>query len=95
MMMGTSIAIKYSCKRTQFGEKLIIDYLTQQRRLVPALATTYAFHFAMLDLKVGPNLLLCISIIVTVRVIILSVTSAIIFIASNFLLLIINHNSTQ
>ncbi|KAI8467025.1 MAG: acyl-CoA dehydrogenase/oxidase C-terminal [Monoraphidium minutum] len=34
-----------------FGDKLILDYLTQQRRLLPGLAATYAFHLAMRRLK--------------------------------------------
>ena len=30
---------------------MILDYVTHQRRLFPALATTYAMHLAMLSLK--------------------------------------------
>ncbi len=50
--IGVAIAIRYACKRPQFGDKMIMEYLTHQRRLLPALATTYAMHFAMLRLKV-------------------------------------------
>lgn len=44
---GVTIALRYSCDRPQFGSKNIIEYVTQQRRLMPALATTYAMHLAM------------------------------------------------
>lgn len=36
----------------QFGDKLILEYLTHQRRLMPALATVYAMHLAVLQVKV-------------------------------------------
>lgn len=49
--VGVTIAIQYSAKRPQFGDRLVLDYLTHQRRLFPALATTYAMHLAMLRLK--------------------------------------------
>ncbi|KAK9816668.1 hypothetical protein WJX72_003499 [[Myrmecia] bisecta] len=49
--IGVAIAIAYACKRPQFGDTLIMDYLTHQRRLLPALATTYAMHLSMLRLK--------------------------------------------
>ncbi|MEW5319808.1 MAG: hypothetical protein WDW38_010934 [Sanguina aurantia] len=49
--IGLTIAIRYSCKRPQFGSKVIMDYLTHQNRLLPALANTYALHFAMGALK--------------------------------------------
>ncbi|KAL4422831.1 hypothetical protein ABPG75_009028 [Micractinium tetrahymenae] len=49
--IGLTIAITYSSKRPQFGDRLVLDYLTHQRRLFPALATTYALHLAMLKLK--------------------------------------------
>lgn len=49
---GVSIAIRYSCKRPQFGEKMIMEYITQQRRLLPGLATTYAMQIAMRRLRV-------------------------------------------
>ena len=50
--VGVTIAIRYSAQRPQFGGKLILEYLTHQRRLFPALATTYAMHIAMTRLKV-------------------------------------------
>ncbi len=48
---GLAIAVRYGEHRTQFGvaglpERSILDYLTQQRRLMPRLATAYALHFA-------------------------------------------------
>ncbi|KAL3161189.1 hypothetical protein ABBQ38_009556 [Trebouxia sp. C0009 RCD-2024] len=49
--VGTSIAIRYSCKRPQFGEKMIMEYITQQRRLLPGLATTYAMQISMARLR--------------------------------------------
>ena len=52
--VGVTIAIRYSAQRPQFGGKLILEYLTHQRRLFPALATTYAMHIAMTRLKVLP-----------------------------------------
>lgn len=51
--IGASIAIRYSCKRPQFGEKMIMQYITQQRRLLPGLATTYAMQISMRRLRVG------------------------------------------
>jgi len=50
-----TIAVRYSDRRRQFGpssgsEVPILDYLTQQRTLLPALATTYAHHFAVREL---------------------------------------------
>lgn len=49
---GLAIAIRYATYRRQFGptgapETIILDYLTHQRRLMPALATTYALDFAI------------------------------------------------
>jgi acyl-CoA oxidase len=51
MKMGLTIAIRYSADRPQFGDTRIMDYLTHQRDLLPALAETYALHIAMGDLK--------------------------------------------
>ncbi|MFT4974209.1 MAG: acyl-CoA oxidase [Myxococcota bacterium] len=50
-----TIAIRYSARRRQFGpeggpEARILDYPTQQQRLLPRLATTYALHFAIASL---------------------------------------------
>ena len=50
-----AIALPYSARRRQFGppgdpEVPVLDYLTQQRLLLPRLATTYALHFAVRDL---------------------------------------------
>jgi alkylation response protein AidB-like acyl-CoA dehydrogenase len=50
--IGTTIALRYSAARPQFGDKLISDYLTHQRRLLPGLAATYAMHLTMKHLKV-------------------------------------------
>jgi acyl-CoA oxidase len=49
--IGVTVAIKYALKRPQFGDKPIMAYITHQRRLLPALATTYAMHLSMLALK--------------------------------------------
>lgn len=48
---AVTIAIRYSLLRQQFGppnkpEISILDYQSQQCRLLPMLASTYAFHFA-------------------------------------------------
>lgn len=48
---GVTIALRYSCARPQFGQTPIIEYITQQRRIIPALATTYAMHVSMLKCK--------------------------------------------
>lgn len=48
-----TIAIKYALKRRQFNgndpekEVLLMDYPTHQKRLIPLLAKTYAYHFAL------------------------------------------------
>lgn len=47
-----TIAVRYALKRRQFGEegkeeRLIIDYPTHQRRLMPPLAKAYAYDFAL------------------------------------------------
>ncbi|WIA40748.1 hypothetical protein OEZ86_004431 [Tetradesmus obliquus] len=52
-MIGTTIALRYASQRPQFGNKLIGDYLTHQRRLLPGLATTYALQLGMKQLKVA------------------------------------------
>ncbi|GBF88240.1 hypothetical protein Rsub_00952 [Raphidocelis subcapitata] len=51
MKIGLTIALRYSAARPQFGDKLILDYLTHQRRLLPGLASTFALHLAMKRLK--------------------------------------------
>lgn len=50
--IGVCIAIAYACQRPQFGSRYIMEYLTHQRRLLPALATCYAMHFTLCTLKV-------------------------------------------
>lgn len=50
--IGVSIALRYACARPQFQGKRIMEYLTHQRRLLPALATTYAMQLQSLRLKV-------------------------------------------
>ncbi len=50
--VGLAIAIRYATARRQFGpvsepETLLLDYPTHQRRLLPALAGTYAWHFGV------------------------------------------------
>ena len=50
-----TIAVRYTDQRRQFGpsgspEVPLLDYTAMQRRLLPALATTYALHFALRDL---------------------------------------------
>ena len=51
-----TIATKYAYKRRQFApkdgmtESLIIDYPTHQKRLFPAIAKTYGYHFALRSL---------------------------------------------
>ena len=49
--IALTIAIKYALQRTQFGGKLIMEYLSHQTRLLPALAGTYALHFGQKYLK--------------------------------------------
>ena len=50
------IAVRYALARRQFHppdsdrEVLLLDYTQHQRRLLPAIATGYALHFAQLDL---------------------------------------------
>ncbi|HLU58871.1 MAG TPA: acyl-CoA dehydrogenase [Pseudonocardia sp.] len=51
-----ALAIRYGAIRRQFAdpatgeEVVVLDYLVHQRKLLPALATTYALHFAQADL---------------------------------------------
>ena len=50
-----TLAVRYAERRRQFAkpdgeEVVILDYLGHQRRLLPALATTYALHFAQDEL---------------------------------------------
>ena len=50
--LALTIAVRYGLQRRQFRapgtdqEVILLDYLQHQRRLFPALATTYALHFA-------------------------------------------------
>ena len=51
-----TIATRYALARRQFGppggdEEPLLDYVTHQRRLLPALAATYALHFAQDELR--------------------------------------------
>ena len=51
-----AIAVRYAERRHQFeapgrhGEIVLLDYLAHQRKLLPALATSYALHFAQEEL---------------------------------------------
>jgi acyl-CoA oxidase len=64
--VALTIAIRYANARRQFagpdgGEIPVLDYLAHQRKLLPALAKSYALHFAQLELVAGlhettPNL---------------------------------------
>ncbi len=64
--VALAIAIRYGDRRRQFAgpdgsEIRVLDYLAHQRKLLPALAKTYALHFAQLELVAGlhettPNL---------------------------------------
>lgn len=54
--VGLAVAIRYAAVRRQFGppggpETTILDYPAHQRRLLPALAATYALHFAVAALR--------------------------------------------
>ncbi|HVM20682.1 MAG TPA: acyl-CoA dehydrogenase [Egibacteraceae bacterium] len=54
--VALTIAVRYGETRTQFAppgadqEITLLDYLVHQRKLLPALATTYALHFAQSEL---------------------------------------------
>ncbi|MQA82637.1 MAG: acyl-CoA oxidase [Streptosporangiales bacterium] len=53
--MALTIAVRYAERRRQFAgpdgdEILLLDYRQHQRRLLPAIATTYAMHFAQEEL---------------------------------------------
>jgi acyl-CoA oxidase len=54
--VALAIAVKYGLVRRQFkapggdDEVVLLDFLQHQRRLLPALATTYALHFAQEEL---------------------------------------------
>ncbi|CAL0306590.1 unnamed protein product [Lupinus luteus] len=55
LKVAATIAIRYSLLRQQFGplnqpEVRILDYQSQQHKLMPMLASTYAFHFATTNL---------------------------------------------
>lgn len=55
LKISTTIAIRYSLLRQQFGppkqpEVSILDYQSHQHKLMPMLASTYAFHFATVHL---------------------------------------------
>ncbi|XP_010519778.1 PREDICTED: acyl-coenzyme A oxidase 2, peroxisomal [Tarenaya hassleriana] len=55
LKIAATIAIRYSLLRQQFGpprepEVSILDYQSQQHKLMPMLASTYAYHFATLYL---------------------------------------------
>ncbi|WP_375477832.1 acyl-CoA dehydrogenase [uncultured Jatrophihabitans sp.] len=56
--VALAIAIRYGEERRQFAgpdgdEIAVLDYLAHQRKLLPALAKTYALHFAQLALVEG------------------------------------------
>ena len=49
--VALAIAIRYSMSRPQFGDRIVMDYVTHQRRLLVPLATMYALSFALIDVK--------------------------------------------
>jgi acyl-CoA oxidase len=54
--VGLTVAVRYGLKRRQFGPKegapetILMDYPSHQERLLPLIARTYAYHFALQDL---------------------------------------------
>jgi len=62
--VALEIAVRYAESRRQFSapgherEVVLLDYLAHQRKLLPALATTYALHFAQEELTVTMHELL-------------------------------------
>ena len=59
--LALTIAVRYGSQRRQFSapgsdaEIPVLDYLAHQRVLLPALAKTYALHFAQSELVAGLN----------------------------------------
>ncbi len=56
--VALAIAVRYGDARRQFAgpdgtEIKVLDYLAHQRKLLPALAKSYALHFAQLELVAG------------------------------------------
>ena len=51
LKIGCAIAIRYALLRPQFGGKAIMQYVTHQLRLLPALADAYALHHGLCSLK--------------------------------------------
>ena len=49
--LGVSISLRYATVRSQFGNRNIGEYITHQRRLIPALATAYALHLSLAQCK--------------------------------------------
>jgi len=49
--VALAIAIRYSRSRPQFGDRIVMDYVTHQRRLLVPLSNVYALGFALLDVK--------------------------------------------
>ena len=49
--LAAVIALRYSARRPQFGNVIVLDYLTHANRLAPALAAAYGYHLALGRLK--------------------------------------------